>query len=66
MLRLSFKRRNELIFRARNTKGKNEQLKSQCIDSKKDMRDTVKIAKERWIMKITELIYSVRFTLKIA
>ena len=64
MLRPLFKRRNELLFRARSTKGTNEQLKSQCIDAKKYMRDAAKISKVRWIMIITELMHSMRFNPK--
>ena len=53
VLRPLFKKRNESLVRARNTRGTNDKLKSQYIYLKKDACDAVKIAKERWIMKIT-------------
>ena len=66
MLRPLFDSWNKLLFKARCSNEPDEFLKNQCINARKDVRDAIKIAKERWVMNVTDLIHSMRFNPKIA
>ena len=56
---------NNILFKASNSSDYPE-LKAKCLDAKRDMRESVTLAKTIWIITIVETIHSMRFNPKAA
>ena len=57
-------RRNNLLFKARNLDMQNLLLKQQYIDARRDVRDTIVIAKSKQVGYILKQLERINFNLK--
>ena len=60
-LRPLLSHRNELLFQSRNSKDDDAVLKRKCIDARRNVRDAVLLAKNRWVREVASRVHKINF-----